>query len=332
VSAAARLSPRARLLLALALWAVATALVVVAFRAVGGRAALDAMRAAHAPWLALAVGCHAAVIALWAWQTWLLLPRARRAPYARLLEVQALGAAAANTIPAFLGTATGVALLAEAGGAGMAAALGVYAQHNVAEGAAKLVTLAVAARVAPLPPWMERAVAALAAGLGALLVGLALVVWLVRRRPPPSARAGEGWRARAHRFVAAWAATLDALRTPRFALAIAVGVAMKAAEAGGWWAVERALGVAPRAGSAVLTLAATNLASAVPLSPGNLGVYEGAAFGVYHGLLGVPRASAVALAVVGHATYLAAFVGLGWAWLTVRQLRALARARSAAAR
>jgi hypothetical protein len=247
---AGRLSPRARLLLAVALWLVATLLVVTAFRALGGRAALDAVRAARGPWLVVAVAAHSAVIALWAWQTRLLLPRARRAPYARLLEVQALSAAAANTIPAFLGAATGVALLGEVGGVGMAAALGVYAQHNVAEGVAKLVTLAAAARVAPLPPWMLRAVTALAAGLVVLVAALALGVWLVRRRPPPvDAGTADDRRARLHRFATTWAASLDALRTPRFALAIVIGVAMKAAEAGGWWAVERALDVAPRTGA-----------------------------------------------------------------------------------
>jgi uncharacterized membrane protein YbhN (UPF0104 family) len=98
---------------------------------------------------------------------------------------------------------------------------------------------------------------------------------------------------------------------------------MKGAEAGGWWAVERAFGVAPRPGSAVLALAATNLASAVPASPGNLGVYEGAAYTAYHGLLGVPRDTALALALVGHAAYLVPLVGIGWALLSARQLAGL---------
>jgi uncharacterized membrane protein YbhN (UPF0104 family) len=172
-----------------------------------------------------------------------------------------------------------------------------------------------------------------------LVVLLAAAVWLARRRRPRAGADGTpppqrtGWRARALGFAASWASALEALRSPRFLLAVAVGLLMKGAEAGGWWAVERALGVAVRPGSPVLALSATNLASAVPLAPGNLGVYEGAAYAVYHGLLGVPRDAAVALAVVGHAAYLAAFVGVGWAWLTARQLRALvARRRAARAR
>ena len=99
---------------------------------------------------------------------------------------------------------------------------------------------------------------------------------------------------------------------------------MKAAETGGWWAVEHAFGVAPRAGSPLLALVATNLASAVPASPGNLGVYEGAALLAYTSL-GVPRDQALAMGIVGHAVYLLPFVGAGWVVLSLGQLRARRR-------
>jgi hypothetical protein len=52
-------------------------------------------------------------------------------------------------------------------------------------------------------------------------------------------------------------------------------------------------------------------------------VYEAAAFTTYHVLLGVPRDVAAGMAVVGHAAYLVPFVGLGWAVLSVGQVRAL---------
>ena len=163
----------------------------LALRAVGWRETLAAASRARLPWLALAVACHASVVALWAWQTWLLLP-----------------------------------------------------------------------------------------------------------------------------------AALDALRSPRrLGLAVASGLLMKVMEAGGWTAVERAFGLAPRPGSAVLVLAATNLASAVPASPGNLGVYEGAALLAYTAL-GVPRDQALALGIVGHIVYLVPFVGAGWVVLSLAQLRA----------
>lgn len=329
VVARSRLSPRARLALALVAWGAATVLVIVALRAVGWEAALAAVRQARPGWLLAAVGCHAAIVVLWAWQTYVLLPRSAGAPaparFGRVFEVQALTATAANTVPAFLGQATGIALLAERVGVGTAGALGVFAQHNLAEGLAKLAMIGAATFVVPLPARMRQALLALAVGTAALVVLLGAAAWAAQRRPAadeaPASRSETG---RVRTLVARWAASLDALRDPRrLGAALLAALLMKVAEGAGWWAVERAFSVRPRPGSAVLALAATNLASAIPASPGNLGVYEGAAFAAYHVLLGVSRDTAVALALVGHVVYLLPLVGMGWALLSVRQLAAL---------
>jgi uncharacterized protein (TIRG00374 family) len=343
-----RLTPRVRLALAGVAWLAATALVALALRAVGWRAALDAVRSARPGWLAVAALCHAGIVPLWAWQTFVLWPRGAAAPpgappprYATAFELQALTATATNTVPAFLGQATGVALLADRGGVGTAGALGVFAQHNVVEGVAKVLVLLAAAQVAPLPPALRRAVVVLsvtAAVFAALLVAAALGAG--RRGavdpagPSRAAVPGEtGWTTRGRALLVRWAASLDAVREPRrLALALGIALGMKVAEAAGWWAVERAFGVAPRVGSPVLALAATNLASAIPASPGNLGVYEGAAYAAYHTLLGVPRQTAFALALVGHVCYLVPIVGLGWVLLSRRQWRALRGRREGAAR
>jgi uncharacterized protein (TIRG00374 family) len=336
-----RLSPRARLLLAVAAWLLATALVLLALRAVGGPAALLAVRRARPAWLAAAVACHASIVVLWAWQTHLLLPRRAGVPrvgFGRVFEVQALTATAANTVPAFLGQATGVALLAERAGAGTAGALSVFAQHNVIEGVAKLVMVGVAAQVVPLPPRMRQGIVVLSVATALLVLVLGGATWAVHRRPGlaranADAGAGAGAAARARALLVRWAGSLDALRDPRrLAAAFAAALAMRGAEGLGWWAVERAFDVSPRPGSPALALAATNLASAIPASPGNLGVYEGAAYTAYHVLLGVPRDTAVALALVGHVVYLVPLVGIGWALLSARQLASLrARRRASAA-
>ena len=357
-----QLSGRARVGLALGAWLAATALVVVALRAVGWQQALAAVRQANPFWLVVAVCCHASIVFFWAWQTYVLLPRGpdgRAAPavdgsrvtYARCAEVQALTATASNTVPAFLGQATGVALLAERARLGSAAALSVFAQHNLVEGFAKLGVLFAAAQVAPLPGWMRKSLVVLALVMTAFALALGASAWYARRHharagaglgaalgltpgAPPAAgdRRRPNALARFRAFALSWAASLDALRHPgQLLAALALAVAMKAAEAAGWWAVEHAFNVAPRPGSPILALAATNLASAIPASPGNLGVYEGAAFSAYHLLLGVPRETAVALALMGHVCYLVPLVGIGWAILSVQQLRGF-RARRAAER
>lgn len=344
-----RLSKRATIALSATAWLAGTALVVVALRAIGWHEALAAVRRANPLWLAAAVGCYGSIVFLWAWQTYVLLPRSpdgHRAPaadgsrvtFARVVEVQALTATASNTVPAFLGQATGVALLSERVGIGTAGALSIFAQHNLVEGFAKIGVLFAAAQVAPLPHWMRQALVALAIGMTLLSLALGVAAWYARRqtaRTPavvaaaevtPNIPAGHDRRrrdplARFRAFVISWAASLDAFRYPgQLAAAFAISVLMKVAEASGWWAIEHAFQVAPRAGSPILALAATNLASAIPASPGNLGVYEGAAFSAYHLLLGVPRETAIALALVGHICYLIPLVGIGWGILSVQQL------------
>ncbi|GJG85729.1 hypothetical protein tb265_09100 [Gemmatimonadetes bacterium T265] len=352
-----RLSKRARIALSAAAWLVGTALVVLALRAVGWHEALAAVRRANPLWLAAAVCCYGSIVFLWAWQTYVLLPRGpdgRAAPaadgshitYARCVEVQALTATASNTVPAFLGQATGVALLSERVGIGTAGALSVFAQHNLVEGFTKIGVLFAAAQVAPLPPWMRKALVALAVAMTLLTTALGAAAWYARRQrargeraavapaaaDAPNVPAGGDRRrrdplGRFRAFVVSWAASLDALRHPgQLAAAFAIAVLMKVAEAAGWRAIEHAFAVSPRPGSPILALAATNLASAIPASPGNLGVYEGAAFSAYHLLLGVPRETAIALALLGHLCYLIPLVGIGWAILSARQLAGL-RAR-----
>jgi uncharacterized membrane protein YbhN (UPF0104 family) len=63
-----------------------------------------------------------------------------------------------------------------------------------------------------------------------------------------------------------------------------------------------------------------SLASAISASPGNVGIYELAAFGAYR-RLGVGSDAALALAVAGHVCYMLPFVGAGWVILTVRAVR-----------
>jgi len=359
-----RLSKRTRLALSAFAWLAGTALVVLALRAVGWHEALAAVRRANPLWLATAVCCHGSIVFLWGWQTYVLLPRGRdgravlaadgsRITYARCAEVQALTATASNTVPAFLGQATGVALLSERVGIGTAGALSVFAQHNLVEGFTKIGVLFAAAQVAPLPHWMREALVALAVAMTLLSAALGAAAWYARRQSarhpaaaapaaaaapntpstaaPNAAPGGDRRRrdprAKVRAFVVTWAASLDALRHPgQLAAAFGIAVLMKAAETAGWWAIEHAFAVAPRAGSPILALAATNLASAIPASPGNLGVYEGAAFSAYHLLLGVPRETAIALALLGHVCYLIPLVGIGWGILSVRQIAGI-RAR-----
>lgn len=295
------LSPRARRWAAAGAWVVATLLIVIAFRAVGWHRTVHALRQASAPWLGVAMLCNLAIIALWAWQCRLFLPNGCRVSYGRMFEVTALTTTATNTVPAFLGQATGVAVMAERAGIGVAASLSVLAQHQMVEGIAKLAMLFAAAHVAPLPSWMHRALVGLAAGVALLAIGLLTLAYAPTR-----------WRDR-----------FTAFRSPgKLATGLAIALAMKGAEAAAWFAVERAFHVSPAPGSPLLALGAVNLASSLSASPGNLGVYEAAGYFAYVSLH-VPKELAFALAVAGHLCYLVPLAGTGWIILSWRQLRTL---------
>jgi uncharacterized membrane protein YbhN (UPF0104 family) len=140
----------------------------------------------------------------------------------------------------------------------------------------------------------------------------------------------QGKLARLRTFLENWAASLVSLRSPkRFALGLVIALLMKLAEAGGWFAVERAFGVSPAPGSPFLALAAVNIASAANASPGNLGVYEAAGFFVYN-YLHVPRDVAFALAVAGHLCYLLPLAGFGYVLLSAEEVRGFFQRRRAA--
>lgn len=298
-----KLSPATRRAILIGTWLVATALVVLAFRAIGWRKTMAALARADARWLVAAVVANVGIVALWAWQSIVFLPRDRHVPYARMFEVTALTGTATNTAPAGFGEAAGIAALAERAGVGAAIALSVFAQHHLVEGFAKLVEIVLAAHFAPLPPWVRRSLVALTA----LVAGGTLALFVLARQA-----------ARGPAFLRHWASGLVAMRSPgRFALGLLIALGMKGAEALGWLAVQHAFGLSLGAGVPILTLTAVNLASVLSATPGNIGIYEAAAFFVYS-RQGVPHDLALAVGVTGHLCYLAALAGMGWVLLSVR--------------
>ena len=323
----ARLSPAARRWITIGAWLVATGMVVAAFHTIGWRKTFTALARADARWLALAVLANLGIIALWALQTRVFLPRGHHVAYGRLFEVQALTTTATNTAPAGFGEAAGIAALAERGGVGAAAALSVFAQHHLVEGIAKLATITLAARFAPLPPWVHRSLVALTGLVAAATVAL-LALAHRADRPPTDAAPATTRLARAGAFVRHWASGLVAMRSPvRFAAGLAIALGMKATEALGWFAVQHAFGLSLAASVPLLALVAVNLASTVSATPGNIGVYEAAAFLIYtrHG---ASHDLALATAVTGHLCYLLPMAGLGYLLLSVRGVQNAIRRRS----
>ena len=114
---------------------------------------------------------------------------------------------------------------------------------------------------------------------------------------------------------------LAPLRSPRRgSAALALALAKKLAEVLAILCIQRAFGVVLPVASAVLVLAALNLATLLPVVPANVGVYEAVVVLAY-GYFGVAPERALAMGLVQHACYFAALALPGYGWLLRSRLR-----------
>jgi uncharacterized protein (TIRG00374 family) len=263
-------------------------------------------------WLALATACYAAILPLWALQWHLLAPHGASRRTSDMFGVVALTSSVLNTTPLLVGEATAVVLLVARAGLDRAAALSVLAMDQLLVGVAKLVVLSVAALAAPLPGWMTRALLTLCVAMFA--VGSALVVaawrhadvsgWMSRVLPPRAAAA-----------IGAFASSLEPLRSASRGIpALALALLKKAVEVAAILCVLRAFGVQLPVAGAVLVLATLNLATLLPVVPGNAGVFE-AAVVLALTSMGVAPELALGIAVVQHLCYFIALAAPGLVWV-----------------
>ena len=278
-------------------------LVVAALKRMDLGRAVAQFVAVRTEWLVLAIMCYAAILPLWASQWRLLSPRTPGVRWRDMLGVVSLTSAVLNTTPMLVGEATAVVLLVARTRLDRAGALSVLAMDQLLVGVAKLGVLALAASVAPLPVWMTRAVLGL---LGAsLLLGGALVLAAWRHVDIASALE-RVVPARAASAVGAFAASLQPLRSASRGLS-ALGIALlkKAVEVAAIACVHRAFGLPVPLSAALIVLAVLNLATLLPIVPGNVGVFE-AAVVLALTRFGISPEQALGVAVVQHLCYLVA--------------------------
>ena len=319
------LRPHARRpLVALLVWVVATALIVLVFRAVGWTRVTDIGARIDPAWLVIALCGNLAIQPLAAIQWRLLLPRGQHIRLRKMLSITALGSLAMNTVPALMGHASVVMLLARQPGMCHGTALSVLALEQLTEAIAKVTVVLLAIVVLPVPDWMRQGAIVLACGAALFLTAMIVAA---QRHDVVARWAAKSPARSLMSFAARWTDRLETLRTPRrFLAALLACLAMKLVEGLAIIATQHALGVDLPASSAILVLAAAGFGTMLPLAPGNLGTYEAAVILAYK-WLGVPTGDAVALAIVQHLAYLAASTGAGYAVLSLRQIRAWRVAR-----
>lgn len=298
-----------------AAWALAVivvmAIATLAFRRIDmGRVAAE-MRHVRIGWIVVAFLSFAAILPLWAAQWSILAPRTPRNTLGRMLGVTSMMSSTLNTTPFFVGEAAGIVLLVTRIGVSRAAAVSITVMDQLLVGIAKVTVLTTAALLLTLPDWMRAGWETLAVGVLFLMVVCGSLAW---QRDTLVARAERILPPRLARAIGNLGSALEPLRSPsRGGMALFLALAKKLAEILAILCVQRAFGVSLPFASAVLVLAALNLATLLPIVPGNLGVYEGAVTLVYT-RLGFSAEHALSLAIVQHACYFLALAVPGYLW------------------
>jgi uncharacterized membrane protein YbhN (UPF0104 family) len=291
---------------------VVTALAVLAARRLSPAKVLSELALARPGWILLALVCFVCILPLWALQWRLLVAEERRPRVSSMLAVVAMTSTVLNTTPLLVGEAAGVFFLVSEAGLSRVGAVSVLAMDQLFVGVAKLFVLAGAAATIALPLWMTHGAYALLAGVGLLVAGVVVVAW---RADHLSRLLGRSLPPRAVRLVVAVGEALAPIRSlSRSGGALTLALAKKVAEVLAILCLQRAFGVELHASSALLILAASSLATLLPVVPGNLGVYEAAVVLAY-AYLAVPPERALGIAVVQHACYFVALALPGYWWL-----------------
>ncbi|MFL5618877.1 MAG: YbhN family protein [Gemmatimonadaceae bacterium] len=278
-------------------------LVVAALQRMDLARAAAQLATVRGQWLVLAIACYGSILPLWAWQWTLLSPRTPEPRGRDMLGVVALTSAVLNTTPMLVGEATAVVLLVARAGLDRAAALSVLAMDQLLVGVAKLCMLALAATVAPLPEWMTRAVLGLLAALLLLGGALLLAAW---RHADVAGALTHVFPPRLATAVGEFARSLEPLRSPTRGLpAFGLALLKKAAEVTAIVCVQRAFGLPIPISAAIIVLAVLNLATLLPIVPGNVGVFE-AAVVLALTRFGITPEQALGVAVVQHLCYFVA--------------------------
>jgi uncharacterized protein (TIRG00374 family) len=164
-----------------------------------------------------------------------------------------------------------------------------------------------------LPVWMTRAVLGLLAA--SLLVGGALVLaaW---RHVDITSSLERVVPARVASAVGAFAASLEPLRSASRGLpALGIALLKKAVEVAAIACVHRAFGLPVPLSAALIVLAVLNLATLLPIVPGNVGVFE-AAVVLALTRFGISPEQALGVAVVQHLCYFVALAVPGLLFAT----------------
>ena len=246
-----------------------------------------------------------------------LLLAARPVAPGVIFAVNSAGQMGNNLLPARLGDVFRATTLGRVGISGGFALATVFVERVLDTGFLVFLSAVALGGLSAAPPWLALASRVLAGaacgGLAFVLLVPLLEAWILR---VGEACVPDRWRAAFRRLVQQFVLGLRSLRDVRRVLGFGLlTVAIWGLDGVGAWVLGRGVGVELSPVMTVLLLTSVGLSSAVPLAPGNLGVYQMVAVAVLTPF-GVERARALALAVALQLLIIANLLmwGLGSLW------------------
>ena len=289
-------------------WFFATGILYFFLRSIDLNQALNAISGAEPFWLLLAVIFNSCILLVWSSLWYLLVPERKLVPFCRVFQANALMSTSCNIIPFPGGHAVGVLALARRFEVGNSVALSILALDQLMEGFAKIFVLTLIAILVPLPDQMVKGVLIFVAFVSLF----ASVMFYLAHKLPNNTDEPENYFQQAKVFIACWAAHLHILRDFKtFALGLLLALLMMSTQTLGIWAVQKSFGLDLHLWTPILVMGALNLTTILPVTPGNLGIYEGTAYFVYQ-FCGVSSELALSISFLQHLCFLIPMVGTGY--------------------
>jgi len=255
------------------------------------------LKAARAGWFAAAVAVQAVALVLRAARWRVLLNAEGTLPFRTVLSAISAGYLGNNVLPARMGELIRTAAVAWAGSLSLGYVLATALTERLADAAALMAVASTALAVmAGLPEWLHRTARALAVASAIGIAGIALLPRL--ERPLLKMLGYLPFSARLQSLTGQFLLGLRALHHPwrafQFLLLTALIWPLDGLMA--FW-VGASLGVPLGFGRGMILIASLGLSSAVPSTPGYIGVYQFAAVTVL-APLGVDREDALAVVLL----------------------------------
>jgi glycosyltransferase 2 family protein len=292
------------------LWVFAAGIFYLCLQSIDLNRAWIELTRADPYWLLGAIFFNACILLVWTSLWYLLLPGKLSVPFSRIFQANSYMSTSCNTIPFPGGHAVGVLALARRAKVGHSVALSILALDQLMEGFAKIVVLTLVAIFVPLPELMGRGILVFVIVIGLFAT---IMFYLAHKQPGLNEEKDVTTiRGKIRRFISHWSVHLEILRDVRtFSFCLLLAFLMMFVQTLGIWAVQKSLGLDLPFWAPVLVMGALNLATILPVTPGNFGVYEGTAFLAYQ-FYGLSSESALSLAFLQHLCFLLPMVGTGY--------------------